>query len=60
MKINQEQTFKPITIVLETKEEAEAFIGIINEYEKATQGAKGNRYKLAAAIANHFSNEVTL
>ncbi len=66
MKITQEQSFKPISITLETKEEAEAFINIIDNAENnrtslPSRDHSKDEIALAIRISNAFTScEVTL
>ncbi|MDA3807698.1 MAG: hypothetical protein PF440_07280 [Thiomicrorhabdus sp.] len=61
MKITQKQTFEPITITLETKEEALAFINIIDTAEQNRTSIPSQDYSkdeidLAIRISNAFTN----
>ncbi len=57
MNIKQEQTFKPITITLETKEEANAFIDIIDRVDR---GWSPESHELARLIDNIFTNDIKI
>lgn len=59
MKLHQQDTtFSPIAIVLETREEALRFAEIVDSYQPrpCSEGA----YELSCAISNWLSNEVEL
>ena len=57
MKINQEKTFKPVVITLETRAEAEAFWDIVLHYGNSPDKAKKAAKDLAMTISDWFSNE---
>ena len=50
MRVNQEESFKPVTITLDTREEADAFFGIVaGQSDDASE-------KLATKLSDWFSN----
>lgn len=53
MRVEQEKDFKPITIVLETEDEANAFIAMIDSFD-GTELPKEFR-ELVIAICNAFT-----
>jgi hypothetical protein len=57
MKILQEKSFKPITLTLETAEEANAFWGIL---EVGAKELRGEDKELALKLSNWFSNNAEL
>ena len=54
MRITQEPSFKPIVFTLDTREEAEAFWGIVLDMEKNLAGAEK---ALAIKISNWFTEK---
>ena len=65
MNISQEKSFKPITITLETKEEAIAFIKMIDTAENNRVSVPVHDYsvdevQLAIKISNYFTENVNL
>lgn len=50
MRVNQEESFKPITITLDTREEADAFFGIVAG--QSDDAAK----RLAIKLSDWFTN----
>lgn len=61
MKIQQQQTFTPITITLETRAEARAFISIIDKAEHnrtslPSQDYSQDEVRLAIGISNAFTD----
>lgn len=55
MQINQEQLeFKPITITIETKEEAEALRDIVEHFESREQAPSEQAWELVNKISNSF------
>lgn len=56
MKITQEDCYKPITIVLETKDEALDFIGMIDQLDRFA--ITKDQAKLAIDIRNYFTNHI--
>lgn len=54
MRVNQEPSFKPIVITLDTREEAEAFWGIVLDREKSLAGPEK---ALAIKISNWFTEK---
>jgi hypothetical protein len=59
MKINQEKTFNgdPVTITLETREEAEAFWDIMLHYDNPADTAKKPAKDMATVISDWFGDE---
>lgn len=60
MKIEEEKTFKPLTITLETEAEYLAFIQIVDEADGVLTDERkfmnGNAGDLAIELSNYFSN----
>jgi len=57
MKVTQQEGFKPITIVLESKEEALVFWGLINSFR---DNFPEEEQKLGRQLSNWFSNNAHL
>lgn len=58
MNITQEPKFQPITITIETKEEAEIFLGmVLVAHTEVTNGAQED---MAFNISNWFSNDAQM
>jgi hypothetical protein len=58
MKIDQERHFKPITIVLETEDEARTFIGIIDSINTAKMPKSW--VGMVISISNIFTTDVKI
>ena len=58
MKIEQKESFQPITFTIETHDEAISFWDIINAYASTKANLVGS--DLARTISNWFSNEAHL
>ena len=58
MKIEQQKTFKPITITLETETDAQAFWEIVQQFPNDNENKDARN--LATRISNWFSNEAKL
>ena len=60
MKIKQEKVFKPLTITIETRDEYEAFVAIVDEAEEVNHDDKKHMgidaINLAIELSNYFSN----
>lgn len=56
MKLVQQESFSPIAIILETREEAELFWKIMREVDTGCHEG----WKMAEKISNMFSNEAKL
>ena len=60
MKFEQEEAYKPLTITLESKEEYDAFVAIVDEAEEIDHDKKEhmgiNAINLAVKLSNYFSN----
>lgn len=58
--MQQEGAFRPIALVLETKEDAAQFWDIINQYISVGGAASEKTYQVAVRISDWFSKEAKL
>ena len=60
MEIKQEKTFKPLTITLESKEEHDSFVQIIDEANSTPKHNRSfmeyNAVKMVIELSEYFSN----
>ena len=60
MQISQEKTFNPITLTLETEEEAQAIWEVINVGAERSDNLTSEQKKFLCDLSNWFSNVAKL